>query len=425
MIAVERHAARSMTFFDFPPSMKNTFLASLTALALLAGCGPDKPRDARQILAQPWAQIEAAGRNQPVSMQMWMGDPLINKYMSTYVKPEVKRRYGIDLQISAGQGAGLAQTLAAEKEAGQPSEVDMAWINGETFYQLRQVDALLGPFVDNLPNAPLLDLQNPFINTDFQQPVAGMECPWGNVQFTFIYDSARIARPPRSFAELPAFLKAHPGQFTIPNEFTGMTLLKSWMMALAGDPALFRGKFNEAVYRKWSGELWKQVNACRPYFWKQGRTFPEQLAPLHQLFANGEVAFTFSNNDAEVDNKINQRVFPASARAYVPLPGTIQNAHYLGIVGGAQHPAAALLVVNFLISPEAQLKKMDPNVWGDHTVLNLAALPAAQRQQFEQLPTRRYAPRREAIQALARQEPDPEYMTRLFKDFRTEVIERP
>ena len=407
--------------------MEKTLLLLTTAAALFTGCGSasEKARTPQQTLAQTWPQIEAAGKGQPVSMLMWMGDPLINKYMSTYVKPEVKRLYGIDLQISAAQGAGLAQTLAAEKEAGQPSQADIVWINGETFYQLRQVDALLGPFVDKLPNARFLDLQNPFINTDFQQPVAGMECPWGNVQFTFIYDSARVASPPKSFAELPAFVKAHPGQFTIPNEFTGMTLLKSWMMALSGDPKLFRGKFNEAVYNKWSGELWQQVNASRRYFWKQGQTFPEQLAPLHQLFANGEVAFTFSNNDAEVDNKVNQGVFPATARAYVPTPGTIQNSHYLGIVQGSQHPEAALQVVNFLISPEAQLKKMDPNVWGDHTVLNLAALPAAQRQQFEQLPSRRYAPRRASIQGLALMEPDPEYMTRLFKDFRTHVIESP
>ena len=135
------------------------------------------------------------------------------------------------------------------------------------------------------------------------------------------------------------------------------------------------------------------------------------------------MAFTFSNNDAEVDNKVNQKVFPATARAYVPLPGTIQNAHYLGIVRHARHPEAALLAVNFLISPEAQLKKMDPDVWGDHTVLSLPALSAAQRQAFEQLPSRRYAPRREAIQGLALPEPDPEYMTRLAKDFRTYVIE--
>ncbi|MBO2013022.1 ABC transporter substrate-binding protein [Hymenobacter negativus] len=402
--------------------MKKALLVLLPT-TLLVGCGTHEQRTPQQILAQPWPQIEAKGKGQPVSMMMWQGDPLINRYMNTYVKPEVKRRYGIDLQLAAGQGAGLVQTLAAEQQANQPSEADLLWINGETFYQLRQVEALLGPFVAKLPNASLLDLQNPFINTDFQQPVAGMECPWGNVQFTFIYDSARVARPPKSFAELPAFVKAHPGQFTIPNEFTGMTLLKSWMIALSGDPKLFQGKFDAAVYKKWSGALWRQVNASKPYFWKQGQTFPEQLAPLHQLFANGEVAFTFSNNDAEVDNKVNQKVFPATARAYVPAPGTIQNSHYLGIVRHAQHPEAAMLVVNFLISPEAQLKKMDPNVWGDHTVLNLKALPAAQRQKFEQLPSRRYAPRREAIQGLALPEPDPEYMTRLFKDFRTYVIE--
>ena len=394
-------------------------------LPLLAACNSsDKTRTPEQTLSQTWPQIEAAGKGQTVSMLMWMGDPLINRYMSSYVKPEVKRRYGIELEIAAGQGAQLVQTLAAELQAEQPSEADMVWINGETFYQLRQVDALLGPFVEKLPNAKLLDLQNPFINTDFQQPIAGMEAPWGNVQFNFIYDSARVASPPKSFAELPAFVQAHPGQFTIPNEFTGMTLLKSWMMALSGDPALFRGKFDEAVYRKWSGALWRQINASRPYFWKQGQTFLEQLAPLHQLFANGEVAFTFSNNDAEVDNKVNQKVFPATARAYVPLPGTIQNSHYLGVVRGAQHPEAAMLVINFLLSPEAQLRKMDPNVWGDHTVLNLPALPEAQRQQFQRLPSRRYAPRRENIQGRALMEPDPEYMTRLFKDFRTYVIEK-
>ncbi|SMB99496.1 extracellular solute-binding protein family 1 [Hymenobacter roseosalivarius DSM 11622] len=403
--------------------MKKLVLSFLGLLGLLSGCGTDQPRTPQQVLGQSWAQVEQAGQGQPVTMVMWQGDPLINQYMNTYVKPEVQRRYGIDLQLVAGQGAGLVQTLAAEQQAGQPSEADMVWINGETFYQLRQVDALLGPFVEKLPNARLLDLQNPFINTDFQQPIAGMECPWGNVQFNFIYDSARVARPPRSFAELPAYLQAHPGQFTIPNEFTGMTLLKSWMMALSGNPALFRGKFDEAVYKQWSDELWRVINASKPYFWKQGQTFPEQLAPLHQLFANGEVAFTFSNNDAEVDNKVNQKVFPATARAYVPLPGTIQNSHYLGVVRGARHPEAALLVINFLISPEAQLKKMDPNVWGDHTVLNLVALPAAQRQQFERLPSRRYAPRRAALQGLALPEPDPEYMTRLFKDFRTYVIE--
>ena len=402
--------------------MKNSLAVFLLIVSTLS-CQTDTQRDSETVLAQSWTQIETAGRNQPVHFVMWTGDPFINEYVTKYVRPEVKKRYGIDLQISAMQGTPIVQTLMAEEQANQPSELDMAWINGETFYQLRQIDGLLGPFTQLLPNTKYVDSRNPFINTDFQQAVNGMECPWGNVQLAFIYNSATIPNPPKSFADLSAFVQAHPGKFTIPNEFTGMTILKSWMIALSGNPQLFQGQFDEEVYKKWSGELWKQINASKPYFWKQGKTFPEQLAPLHQLFANGEVAMTFSNNDAEVDNKINLGFFPKSARAYVPNPGTIQNSHYLGVVKRARHPEAAMLVINFLLSPEAQLRKMNPDVWGDHTVLNINALPADWQQKFRSLPTRRFAPKRADIQGRAFQEPAPEYMTRLYKDFRTYVIE--
>ena len=73
----------------------------------------------------------------------------------------------------------------------------MVWINGETFYQLRQIDALFGPFTDKLPNSQYIDFDNPFIGIDFQQPVDGYEAPWGNVQFALIYDTTRVANPPR------------------------------------------------------------------------------------------------------------------------------------------------------------------------------------------------------------------------------------
>lgn len=403
--------------------MRKNIQVVVILLFVLSACSSAEQRDPAAILNQSWAQIEERGKGQPVTLMMWLGDPFINDYVNKYVKPEVKKRYGIDLQTSAAQGAQMVQTIVAERDAGRPSQVDMAWINGETFYQLRQVDGLLGPITDKMPNAKYIDFMNPYIGMDFQQPVAGMEAPWGNVQLAIIYDAKTVPNPPRSFAELPTYVKAHPGQMTIPNEFTGMTLLKSWMIALSGDPKLFQGKFREDVYTKWSGELWKQVNALKPYFWKKGATFPEQLSTLHQLFANGEVAFTFSNNDAEVDNKVNLGFFPKTARAYVPMPGTIRNSHYMGIIKHAQHPEAAMLVANFLMSPEAQLKKMDPNVWGDHTVLDVAKLPADYRAKFENLPTRRYAPKRADIENLAFQEPAPEYMTRLYKDFRAKVIE--
>jgi len=405
--------------------MKNLF-ASVFLLLLFSTCQKNKPAAASgDPLTQPWPQTESAAKGTTVQMMMWQGDPLINRYMSAWVVPELKKRYQINLQIAPGQGTEIVKILLAEKEAAkQTSTLDLCWINGETFFQLRQIGGLFGPYANRLPNAQYIDFQNPFIAYDFQQPVDGYECPWGNVQLALIYDTLRTPHPPRTLGELQTYVRAHPGKFTIPYEFTGMTLLKSWLYALTDDQAVLKGPFSETRYQELSTKLWAFINQNKAYFWRKGETFPESLAAMHQMFANGELDFTMSNNDSEVDNKILQNIFPPTARSFVFTSGTIQNAHFLGIPAGAQNKAGAMTVINFLLSPEAQLRKLTPTVWGDGTVLDVNKLPAEWKTQFENIPERRNAAKRADIQPFALMEPAPEYMVRLYEDFRTKVIER-
>lgn len=399
--------------------MKPLYLFLL--ILLLLSCTLEK---APPQLPTTWPEVESQARNTTVHMMMWQGDPLINRYMNEYVAPELKIRYGIDLRIAPGQGAEIVKVLLAEKEAAQKTgKLDLCWINGETFFQLRQIEALYGPFVEQLPNAQYIDFGNPFIGIDFQQPVNGFECPWGNVQLALIYDTVRTPVPPRTLEALEAYVRAHPGRFTIPYEFTGMTLLKSWLAALAGGKEALNGPFDEKKYEEWSARLWDFINRNKPYFWREGRTFPESLAAMHQMFANGELDFTMSNNDGEVDNKILQGVFPETARAFVLETGTIRNSHYLGIPANAANKAGAMVTVNFLVSPEAQWHKMNPGVWGDGAVLDVGRLPADWQAKFASIPERRYSPRRSEIGDKAIQEPDPAYMIRLYRDFREKVIE--
>lgn len=80
-------------------------------------------------------------------------------------------------------------------------------------------------------------------------------------------------------------------------------------------------------------------------------------------------------------------------------------------------------VVNFLISPEAQLQKLQPSVWGDGTVLDLARLPDQWKAAFESLPERKNALKRSELQGVAIQEPAPEYMLRLSEDFRRRMLQ--
>jgi putative spermidine/putrescine transport system substrate-binding protein len=391
---------------------------------LMTGCTPTASTGP-DLSAASWDEILHEARGSSLTMMMWQGDPLINAYMAEYVVPKVKEDYGIELNIVDGQGSTVVTTLMAELEAGKTdSEVDMIWINGETFFQLRQIDALYGPFVDRLPNSEYINWDNPFIGYDFQQPVDGYECPWGNVQMALIYNSEKVSPLPQDLTELEAWVQANPGKFTIGNDFTGMTLLKSWLIHLAGGPGALQGPFDEDKYQRYSQELWAYLQRIRPYLWNEGESFPGSVAAMHQLFATGELWFTMSNNDAEVDNKIQQGVFAPNSRAFVPTTGTIQNSHYLGIVKHAPHKAAALATINLMISPEAQWTKMQPAVWGDHTVLDLERLPENWQLAFDTIPGRIHAPAREDIQDKALMEPAPEYMIRLFEDFRTEVMDQ-
>ena len=372
-----------------------------------------------------WSEITDRAEGTDVTMMMWMGDPFINNYMSQYVKPEVKERFDIDLEIVDGQGTQIVSTLMAELESGRrTSQVDMMWINGETFYQLRQIGALYGPFTDNLPNSEYIDFDNPFIGIDFQQPIDGYEAPWGNVQMTLIYNSDYVENPPATREELSTWVRDNPGQFTIPTEFAGMTFLKSLMIDMAGGEKSLSGDFDGELYERYSKKLWDFLNDLKPYFWRNGNTFPNSVAQMHQLFSNGEIWFTLSNNDSEVDNKINQGLFPKTARAYVPEWGSIQNSHFLGISNRSPNIEGAMTVINFMVSPEAQLKKADPTVWGDGTVLSMEKLPEEWRNEFENIPNRLYAPPREEIEPYALMELDPEYMIRMFEDFRTYVVNR-
>jgi putative spermidine/putrescine transport system substrate-binding protein len=397
---------------------------ALVPLLVLTACPRSEapaPLDPAQL---EWSEVLDRARGQTVTWAMWQGDPTINDFVQQWVTPHLKQEFGITLRTVSAQGPDVVSRMMSELEAGLgESEYDLLWINGETFYQLRRIRALYGPFTSVLPNIQYVDLDNPFIGQDFQFAIDGYECPWGNVQMAIIYDSARVSDPPRTASELEAWVRAHPGRFTFETGFTGLTFLKSLLIDIAGGPGSLDGPFDEQRYAETSRRLWAYLNRIEPFLWKRGETYPERLALMHQLFAAGELDFTMSNNDSEVDNKILQGLFPPTARAYVLDSGTIQNSHYVGITKHSAHKEAALVVANFLISPPAQYQKMLPSVWGDGTVLDLERLPPEWKEKFERIPDRNHAPKRSEIQDRALKEPAPEYMIRMFDDFRTQVID--
>ena len=104
-------------------------------------------------------------------------------------------------------------------------------------------------------------------------------------------------------------------------------------------------------------------------------------------------------------------------RTYVLAGGSIGNTHFVAIPFNAKAKAAAMVVADFLLSPEAQLRKQDPTVWGDPTVLAMDRLDPADRRRFADQP-RGVATLSPAELGPTLPEPHPSWTTRLETEWR-------
>ncbi|OWW26834.1 ABC transporter substrate-binding protein [Zobellia sp. OII3] len=402
----------------------NYILVGLLLGAILLSCGEKASKNDERLKTATWESIASEARGTTVNFMMWQGSSAINDYINNYVVPTVKEKYDIDLQISGGQGPEIVQLVMGEKQADrEEGQVDMVWINGETFFQLRKINGLWGPFVEQLPNSALINFEDRFISTDFQQPINGMEAPWSINQFAIVYDYKKVPNPPKSIPELENFIKEHPGTFTISNDFTGMTLLKSLLAELGGSPNALNGPFDEKKYIELSEKLWKFINDNKRYFWKEGRTFPKEQSKMNQLYANGELLIAYGFSEGGIEDKVLNGLYPKTTKGYAWENGTIRNSNYLGILYNSPQKAGAMQVINFLLSPEAQFKKADANGMDSNTVLAMDKLELEWKDKFLEARKRQYGPILEELEANAIAEPAPEYMIRLYEDFRKKVIE--
>jgi putative thiamine transport system substrate-binding protein len=359
-------------------------LRALFALAFCAlAAGP--------AAADSWTDTLTEARGQTIYWNAWGGDEQINAYIA-WVGQQVQARFGIQLNhVKLTDTAEAVARVVAEKAAGRTEggSIDLIWLNGENFAALKSQNLLYGPFVRRLPNFGYVDVTGkPTTVVDFTIPTDGLEAPWGMAQFVFLYDTASVAEPPRSIQALLEWAKAHPGRFTYPAppEFIGSTFLKHVLLELAADPKVLQEPADKADFAAVTAPLWHWLEAIRPNLWRKGAIFPASGPALHQLLDDGEVDFSMAFNPAEASNLIQAGHLPASVRTFILKAGTIGNTHFVAIPFNAAHKPAAMVVADFLMSPEAQAHKQDPRVWGDGTVLDLKALDPADRARFEALP---------------------------------------
>jgi putative thiamine transport system substrate-binding protein len=389
-------------------------LAGVLAMAVATAAAGEASPDPRN-----WPAIVDAAKGQTVYWYAWGGSQAVNDYIA-WVGEEMRARYGVTInQVKLGDTAEAVSRVLAEKTAGRDRDgaVDLIWINGPNFAAMQERGLLFGPFAERLPNWRYVDVEGkPGLRSDFTVPTAGYEAPWNMAQIVFYGDGPALAGQPRSAKALLDWVEAHPGRFAYPDpaNFLGATFLKQVLIELTPDPARLQRPADDADFDAVTAPLFAYLDALEPALWRQGRAYPANSSALLGLMADGEIDLALSFNPAEASSAIARGRLPSSVRSFVFDKGTIGNASFVAIPYNAAHKDGALLLADFLLSPQAQAKKQDSTGFGGFTVLSMAKLSAEDRARFEALPRGVATLSTEELGATL-PEPHPSWMTRVVE----------
>jgi putative spermidine/putrescine transport system substrate-binding protein len=316
-----------------------------------------------------WTEVLNQARGGTVRWYLWGGSAAINDFVDETYGTVLQEEFGIRLvRVPVADTRDVVGIVLSEIEAGKTEggSVDLIWINGLNFYTLRQADLLYGPWSRSIPNAALVDWENPSLAYDFGVPVDGYESPWSGSQFQFIYDSARMGEAdlPMSYAELTQWIQANPGRFTYVapsgGAFQGTRFVKQALYEVSGGYEQFLGPWNQELFDRKAPALWELLNSWKPSLWRQGKAYPASENELHQLFANGEVDFTITLATAGAGPSISAGLLPPTARAFSFESNMIGDYNYVAIPANAANKAAAMVLANLILRPDRQALQIAP-----------------------------------------------------------------
>jgi len=360
----------------------------LLSLVMLSGCSSNKSISSTQTKFASWENVDNQGKNKEATILMWGGNESINKYMDGFVAQNLKEMYGIKLNRVPMNAPEFITKLINEKKGGvNQGTADLIWVNGENFRTAKQGGLIWGPFTQLLPNlTKYYDRNADDLKFDTGIPIEGSEAIWGRAQLVLTYDSKVVPTPPKSFKELMQWVKKNPGRFTypkLPDDFVGVSFIRTAYYELTGKSDVFQKDMTKEEFQQISKPVVAYFKEMSKYLWREGKALPATQALQDELFKNGEIAMTMGFEIGKTAGLVKRGQYPESVKTFIFDTGTIGNSHYLAVPYNSPNKAAALLVIDFLQSPKAQIEKLKAEVWGDMPALDVDKLSANQLAQLK------------------------------------------
>lgn len=282
--------------------------------------------------------------------------------------PAFEAKYGVTVDYQRGQGDAATQQLVATYNAGAAAPFDVMFVSAGTVAQLNKTDAVARiPLNRLLPNA--LPIDEEIATTVEGIRHGGNYLPFHRNQTSIVYDSRAIATAdvPADAAALLAWAKQHPGKLAVTHPAKGGSgdgFMQVLMLSLIKDKDC-RAKLTDFGIDAAAAKAFVASDCVKPV-WDYYRQIM-QVAELTSgnsdtlnLVANSEASIGTTWEDMTFDLLV-RGLMPPTVRQYLLADGMVGGGDGFYLPAKATHPAAALLLMDFLLSPESQATKLTTN----------------------------------------------------------------
>ncbi|MDG2916757.1 extracellular solute-binding protein [Bisgaard Taxon 10/6] len=296
---------------------------------------------AEDLSGKSWADIEAqAKREGKVTVSVWYLQPQFRGFVK-----EFENKYGIKVKVPEGTQDGNINKLIAEKNL-EKGKMDVIALNADRVANVANRDILIS--LKQLPNFEKL---NHFLQgVELGETSVGY---WGN-QTGFAYDPLRIKENelPQSWQDVEKYIRENPKKFgySDPNGgSSGNAFIQRALVYVNGDYDYRTEKIDEGQIAAWK-KTWAWFNERKDALIRTASN-ADSLTRLN----DGELIIVSAWQD-HLFSLQKQGAITERLKFYVPEFGMPGGGNVLTIAKNAPNPAASLLFVHWITSPETQRK---------------------------------------------------------------------
>ncbi len=211
----------------------------------------------------------------------------------------------------------------------------------------------------------------------------GAGVPYRASSVLLAYNTKNVSSPPKTLAELLAWIKAHPGKFAYNSPKSGgsggafvATVLDANMDAATQQK--MRVSYDESLESAWDPGF-KQLKSLNPYVYGKG-VYPNGNDAVLNLMSTGEIDVAPVWSDQFLSGQKNGQI-PATVKVtQISNPSFTGGGAYLGLAKTSTHKELAQKVLEYVLTAESQTS-IASDIAG-YPVIPLADLPADVQKRF-------------------------------------------